>query len=406
MSPARDEQIRVFVAASTRLALERLTGALSRQSDIAIVGSATDSQRVLAEIPRSQPWVVVAEMGLQPQSAVDVTREIDRRFPGVRVIILAGEQELGLFKDAVRAGARDFIVQPVEPADLIKSIIAVGGGMPNPWQGGSEEAARTMGRLVAVVSGKGGTGKTLLSVNLAVALAQRFRDKVALVDLSAQSGDVDLWMNLRDKRSVSDLAAVMQHLTAKEMDAVLIPAQAGLRVLLAPSQPEDAEVLTLDNVAALLTYFKSTMPLTIVDTHSYMDDVLLVTMREADVVLMVATPDVPALRSCARLEHVMQRLKYPRDKVQLVLNRVSAQNALGPQQVMQNLGRPTFAALPEAPEMAQVMANEGKGYANWPKAPLSVAIEELAEKMIPLIGTYGLQGQVPQPAVAPSKSRR
>ena len=110
--------------------------------------------------------------------------------PGVTVIAIGDRNDVGLFRDLINSGVSDYLVKPVPPALLQKSLVGVvesaAQGRQNP----------RMGRLIAVTGSRGGVGSTMLATNLAWSIANRHRRRVALVDLDLQFGTVALSLDL------------------------------------------------------------------------------------------------------------------------------------------------------------------------------------------------------------------
>ena len=92
---------------------------------------------------------------------------------------------------------------------------------------------------------KGGSGKTLVSANLGVALAEAGQ-RVAIVDLDLQFGDVALCLGLAPERTFYDLALAGGTLDAQKLDAYLMTHSSGLRVLLAPTRPDQASAVSVE----------------------------------------------------------------------------------------------------------------------------------------------------------------
>ena len=99
--------------------------------------------------------------------------------------------------------------------------------------------------LIAILGPKGGTGKTLIATNLAVALAQRDAN-VVLVDLDLQFGDVGLALGLSPERTIYDLVKAGGSLDHEKLDRHLIRHSSGVKVLIAPTRPDQASAVSVD----------------------------------------------------------------------------------------------------------------------------------------------------------------
>ena len=119
--------------------------------------------------------------------------------------------------------------------------------------------------MICVLGPKGGTGKTLVSTNLAVALAPAGQ-KVALVDLDLQFGDIGLALGLRPDKTIHDLARSGGSLDSDKLEAYLVKHESGLNVLMAPTRPDQASAVTVDFLRDVFTTLRSMCDYVIVDT--------------------------------------------------------------------------------------------------------------------------------------------
>ena len=101
------------------------------------------------------------------------------------------------------------------------------------------------GRLVCVLGPKGGTGKTLTSCNLAVALALAGQ-KVLIIDLDLQFGDVGLCLGLPPEKTMYDLAVSGGSLDEDKLGDYVMTHDTGVDVLLAPARPDQASAITIE----------------------------------------------------------------------------------------------------------------------------------------------------------------
>jgi pilus assembly protein CpaE len=111
--------------------------------------------------------------------------------PGVTVIAIGDRNDVGLYRDLVKAGVTEYIVKPVTPQLLAKAL------SPSPAAPEASPISRKLGTVVAVVGARGGVGTTTLAINLAWFLADRQHRRILLLDLDLQNGDCALALNLR-----------------------------------------------------------------------------------------------------------------------------------------------------------------------------------------------------------------
>ncbi|MGH9888928.1 MAG: AAA family ATPase, partial [bacterium] len=206
---------------------------------------------------------------------------------------------------------------------------------PPDISNGSAEPAS----VVALFSPKGGVGRTTVSVNLAVAAAQ-IGKRVALVDASFQFGDVGVLLNLNPRnKSVADLAGELQAGEAESLDAFMITHSSGVKVLLAPPSPEQAELIGALAVKRVLQGLRGMFDLIVVDCPSSFNEPTLAVLDEADLILTLLTLEITSVKNMRLFLEVCEQLGYGPDKVRLVLNRADSTLGIRVADVEHSIGR-------------------------------------------------------------------
>ena len=145
--------------------------------------------------------------------------------------------------------------------------------------------------------------------------------KVALVDTSLQFGDVGVLLNLYASRTSADLAVHADELDDELIEDVFIAHSSGVKALLAPPKPEEADTVTPALITKVLGRLRSMFDIIIVDTSSVLDDVVLSVMDLSDKIIVVTTPEIPAIKNAKLFFEVTEALEYDRDRIMFVLNK-------------------------------------------------------------------------------------
>ncbi|MFA4886046.1 MAG: AAA family ATPase, partial [Desulfotomaculaceae bacterium] len=242
------------------------------------------------------------------------------------IVIISIQGEPEYLRKAMAAGARDYLVKPFSGNDLAETIRRVSKSykmrsfrttLPPAVETAPEPAHRC--RMIVVFSSKGGVGKTTLSCNLAVCLAQDNSKKVALVDLNLQGGDVAVMLNLSPRGSIAELVLEEDRMEYSLVNTYLFPHLSGLKVLPSPLRPEQAEVVTAEHVEGILNLLKNNYEYVIIDTSPLFNDLNLSAMEAANDILLTFTRDLPAIRHTKTDMEVLESLNLS-GKVRLILN--------------------------------------------------------------------------------------
>ena len=197
-----------------------------------------------------------------------------------------------------------------------------------------------------VYSPKGGVGTTVLAVNLAIAL-NNDQTRTVMVDGNLQFGDVAIFMNEQGKNTLIDLAPRASELDPEVVESVMIKnAATGLHVLAAPSRPEHAEQVNGEQFGKLLTYLRQLYAYVVVDTSSMLNDITLATLDCSDLIVLVVTQEIPAIKNTRLFLDLLNSLGVTKDRISFVMNRYDKRISIAPEKVGENLKQPISGVIP------------------------------------------------------------
>ena len=268
------------------------------------------------------------------------------------IVLLVPEAHTDLVETAFTAGVDDVLVLPQLPETIsfaIRKAHETGG---RSGAHGTFEPDAPRGRVLTVFSPKGGTGKTVLSTNLAAYLAQKSGKRVLLIDLDLQFGDAAIMLGLDPERTMHELVQAPGGLDAGKLAGYLTRHRSGLDVLAAPMRPEEAELVTESKVLQLLEVAREAYDLVVVDTSPFFYGPMLAVLRPTDQLLMLCGLDVPTLKNVKLSLRTLEQLGFPASRVNLVLNRVTPKVGLTRADVEGVLGLDVRFEIPNDPVVA------------------------------------------------------
>jgi pilus assembly protein CpaE len=247
-------------------------------------------------------------------------------------------------------------------------------------QGGGEERAKR-GEMIAICSAKGGVGKTVISVNLAVALSKK-NIQISMLDGDFQFGDVCLAMDLHPTFSIKDVVENMESLDSFALSSYLMKHPSGVKVLAAPERPEYADLVTpqvTDRVCELLL---SQHDYLIVDTGAGLQEKCLPLIEKADQVFIITNLEMTTIKNTKMMLETLELLGL-RHKVQVVVNRSTMESVIQADDVPDILGEESPIFIPNQFQMVSQSLNIGIPFVvNHGKTDLSKAIFKMAEQMV------------------------
>jgi len=318
--------IRIVLAVNDNRLADHLSGLAAESDELEIATTLRDPQELRGALPRTDIDAVVVHDRRGSLPLIEITRELTIAHPDLGLVLIVSENSPEVLRSGMQAGARDVIAEPIGLEQLETSVLAAAA-----WtQALRRRAARDahgelhgLGRVVTVVGSKGGVGTTTVAVHLALAARELGEASVCLVEYDLQAGDLRAFLDLPYRRSVVDLAAVADELTSRHLQETLYTHATGMRVLLAPQEGEQSDLVTAAGARNILTAIRTREDLTIVDAGSTLTEASAIAAEMADTVLIVTTPDVVALRGVSRLCSQWDRLKVEPPEIAVLLNRTS-----------------------------------------------------------------------------------
>ena len=373
MEDPTEDLIRVLIVDDIAETRENIRKLLQFESDVVVVGAARTGIEALEMARETEPEVVLMDINMPDMDGISATEEMLRDVPFAQIVMLSVQSDADYVRKAMRAGARDFIAKPPSGDELISTIRSLSVlakeqkeklGQPAPQLMsavpgvGYTGPLRTQGKIITVYSAKGGVGCSMLATNIAVGLDTTDTPAV-LVDAALQFGDIAVSLNLQAKTSFIDLASRANELDSEVVEEVLLRHQTGLRVLAAPVRPEMADEVNADEVRDVLQFLKGEFVYVVVDTSSTMDDITLAVLDVTDLLVVVATPEIPSIKDARLLFDLLGILEFPKENIFFVLNKMDRKSGISAEAVAENLKCSVSGMIPLDDKTVSTSINKG-----------------------------------------------
>jgi len=342
---------------------QRLADTIVKAPGVELLGTATQPVEALKLAQAEEPDVILVDGGPDGSRATFWTREMVSQGPGAPVVVVVPGAAVDAAHEAMLAGARMFVPRPFMADNLLRTLHQVHAlelsrrGQPGLTQ--PEEGATPQGGWILVVfAPRGGAGRTTVAINLAVALQARYR-QVVLVDGAVQFGDVALALNVRTPYSIMDLLENVEELDEDFVTGVLAVHSSGIRVLAASGRTERLEEVRPESMRRVLGQLRQMFDYVVVDLCARLDETSLTVLEMADRIVLLLTPDIPALRNATVFLELTETLRYSSEKVFVVMNKASSDGAVKPDEVEDLLGWPASAVIANDPGPVGHALNRG-----------------------------------------------
>jgi len=267
-----------------------------------------------------KPDAIITDVMMPDISGYELTRILRREseFAGTPILILTAQSGLQDKLQAFEAGADDHLTKPFEGAELMARVSAL--LRRAEASRAQREIPIQVGRLIVVHSLRGGTGSSTLAVNLSIALASLWSSTI-LLDLTMTSGQVALMLNKALRRTWTDIASFNYgELDMDVLNSATDTHESGLSFIAAPTLPTEAVPLQVETISTALHLLSLNYEYVVADLPHDFSDITLQALDVADVILMVASPDMSSIRAAFAAMDTYTKLGYRKEKIKLVLN--------------------------------------------------------------------------------------
>lgn len=275
------------------------------------------------------PDVILVGLDTEPNETLDSMQQLIKLAPTCGIIIYARDVTMELLSRAMSVGARRYVTYPLEAPALRTAIDDVYEQIKPLSERHRElslpvyQKARDP-KVVAIFSAKGGVGTSTLAVNLACALSTMKR-RVVIVDGNISYGNIGVFLNISPSKSMLQLIGDPQGMTDAAVEEALLPHSSGIKVLLAPVRPEEADTINGDHMRAIIGHLRHHYDYVVVDTYPSYDERMLAMLDTADQILSPMSPDLPAVKNLAMFLRIgTEILNYPEGKVTPILMRANS----------------------------------------------------------------------------------
>ncbi|MHB1488038.1 MAG: AAA family ATPase, partial [Acidimicrobiales bacterium] len=298
---------------------------------------------------------------------------IHDQYPELGLVLVLPAVPTAGIRSIVRAGAADVVEYPCDPQQL---NLAVRRALKySQWADSAARSAReaaladivppapALGTVFTIASPSGGCGKTFYSTNLAYHLARTTGQRVCLIDLDLQFGEVSTALRLKTRYTISD---VLNHGDGDDeefsledhIEEYLVAHDAGFSVLPAPREPAEADHISPTQVTRVIEALRHHFDYLVVDTPAQLSEIALSAFDQSSRLICLATLDLPSVRNMVIFLNTLERLKISSEDISIILNKVESDVGIEISEVPEVFHHPLDSVLPYAREVSRSI-NQG-----------------------------------------------
>jgi pilus assembly protein CpaE len=304
------------------------------------------------------PDLAIVDIRSGARISVEAIERLRASWPSASIFAVASTAEPDQILEAMRAGANEF---------LAWSMSASGATLEETFQTALKRTVERnrpakdarSGVTLSFFGAKGGAGTTTLAVNCAVEIARLSKRPTLIVDLHAFLGEVTLFLGVRPRFTVIDAIDNLHRIDQEFLKELVVRHKSGLDILAGGDQidrpgPQDAPA-----VEQLLQILGRSYDFIVVDAGAITGPAADVAVFAADTIYLVANPDIASVRNAHRLVDRFEQLGAGKERIRILLNRMSEQPQIGPKQIETTLGHSLHMMFPSDYSVVSAAMNSG-----------------------------------------------
>jgi len=319
-----------------------------KQTQLGFAGEAGFGTEAVSLASEVTPDVIFCGMSSPAERSLRTIEALLDVLPETPIIAYARKENVDVVRQAMLAGARDFLVVPASVERVVESIQSVleSEERKRLRMSGQSKGLGPKGLVVSVFGAKGGVGKTTIATNVGVALAANLNQSVVLVDADNSFGDIAAMLEMRVERSVVDLIQNLDAIDRSSITEYLQKHESGVWALPAPKDALTWRSVTPDRFRAVIGLLARSFDIVLIDTAAMLSDISLCALEESSLVLWVTSTDFSSINNSLAGLAALEQMSYPEGRIKLVLNVNSADDGVRPAKIEEVLGREFFWSVP------------------------------------------------------------
>jgi pilus assembly protein CpaE len=360
---------------------QQIARALELEADeVGWVQSATAAEEMLINAYAPVDVLVLSPEVKEPD-ALGLAEFVGRTAPGTAIVLVRDHTWNGLLPAAMRAGIRDVVDMTQgtdELREAVERAVSWAANLRSATTGARVEGVRVRrGHIISVFSSKGGSGKTFLTTNLAVAIATVSGEDVAVVDLDVDMGDVFTYFGREPSASITDMMALGEGADSAQIRSIGVEVAPNTWSFGAPPDPA-AEAPAGEAVGKFLRAIRSEFDYVVVDASVDYSDSALVCFDLSDMICLVTGLDVVGVKHLSKALDTLLTIGLPRERFRVVLNRADSKVGLDAADVERVMKIQVDAMIPSS-RLVPTSLNKGRPVVlDEPSSEVSQSIRELA----------------------------
>ena len=346
-------ELNILVESSRKEVLSQVSDVLSTLPKLAFSLTYGPQLQHNTHTGKKCPDIIVLDEGTEGGDIISRLHQLKEQFAQTSIFVISPDISPKNIVRLMKAGASEFICNPVKADNLIDAIEEFRIRRVNAGKVAE-------GKICTFISSKGGLGSSVVAVNSAVAVARQLGQSVALCDMSLESGDLSVMLDTMPELTIVELCRNFHRLDVSLFRGAITRHKAGIDFLAAPHNPSDIKEIKVEHVQEILVLARKLYDYTFLDCPAmHLNDSTLASLTLSDRIFLISDLSVPAIRNASRLCAHLEKLGIAQSCIEVVINRYIKRSTLSIEEVEKSIKRPVFWAFPN--DFVEIVSSINRG---------------------------------------------
>tara|TARA_R110000868_G_scaffold125417_4_gene331331 strand:+ start:2823 stop:4094 length:1272 start_codon:yes stop_codon:yes gene_type:complete len=271
---------------------------------------------------------------------------------GTKVVVLGHLNDVSVYREMIRQGVNEYLVTPLSPIQIIEAVSRLY----------VDPDAPPIGRSIAFMGAKGGTGSSTIAHNVGWCISTRMNEDVIITDLDLAFGTAGLDFNHDPAQGIADALMAPERLDDVLLDRLLVKCSDHLSLFAAPAVLDRDLDMDSESFESVLEIVRETVPCVIVDLPHIWSPWTKKLLMSADEIVITATPDLASLRNAKNIIDLAKQMRSNDGMPHLVINQVGVPKRpeIPVKDFAEAIGLEPTLVLPFNPGLFGAAANNGQ----------------------------------------------
>jgi pilus assembly protein CpaE len=305
------------------------------------------------------PELAVVDIRSGTTLAVDAIERLRASWPSTSIFAVASTAEPDQILQAMRAGANEYLAwEHGRPGTQFDEAFQTALKRTVERNRPAKDSARS-GVTLSFFGAKGGAGTTTLAVNSAIEIARLSKRPTLIIDLHQFLGEVSLFLGVRPRFTLIDAIDNLHRIDQEFLRELVVRHKSGLDILAGGDQIDRPSPQDAPAIEQLLQLLGRSYDFIVIDAGAITGPAADAAVFAADTIYLVANPDIASIRNAHRLVDRFEHLGAGKDRLRILLNRMSEQHQIGPKQIETTLGHSLHMMFPSDYAVVSAAMNSG-----------------------------------------------